>query len=374
MHGPTVVFYVSGHGFGHASRVVEVINALRRTAPGLDVVVRTRGARWLYDLTLTTPVNFHDVSCDTGVVQSDSLHLDAASTIRDAWAFQQELPERAGQEARWLRDRGATIVVGDIPPLAFAAASLAGIPAIGLGNFTWDWIYEGYAEAGIDAPRLGTEIRRAYALASLALRLPMWGGFEGWHCPIIDLPFVARHSRRSQGEVRDRLAIRADCRMVLASFGGLGIARLDMAPLGRLAGYHVVSTDHALGLTGQIPAGVTVLRDKDVYGSGLRYEDLVRAADVVVTKPGYGIIAECLANDTAVLYTSRGQFVEYDVLVEAMPRFLRCEYIDHEHLFSGRWAEGLDRVTSQPPPPEHPASNGADIAADAILRTAGLHS
>ena len=42
----------------------------------------------------------------------------------------------------------------------------------------------------------------------------------------------------------------------------------------------------------------------------------MRAADVVVTKPGYGIIAECLANDTAIVYTSRGEFAEYDVLVD----------------------------------------------------------
>ena len=57
--------------------------------------------------------------------------------------------------------------------------------------------------------------------------------------------------------------------------------------------------------------------------SGYRYEDLVRAADVVVTKPGYGIIAECLANDTALLYTDRGRFIEYDVLVAAMRRSRR---------------------------------------------------
>ena len=53
-------------------------------------------------------------------------------------------------------------------------------------------------------------------------------------------------------------------------------------------------------------------------------EDLVRAADVVVTKPGYGIISEAIANDAALLYTSRGRFVEYDVLVKEMPRYLRC--------------------------------------------------
>ena len=56
----------------------------------------------------------------------------------------------------------------------------------------------------------------------------------------------------------------------------------------------------------------------------------------MVTKPGYGIIAECVANGTAMLYTSRGHFVEYDVLVREMPRFVRCGFIDQEALFAGR--------------------------------------
>jgi UDP:flavonoid glycosyltransferase YjiC (YdhE family) len=372
MAGPRVVFYISGHGFGHASRSIEVINALRRRLPGLSVAVRTRAARWLFDLTLIEPVDFADLECDTGVVQTDSLHLDAGETIRRALAFQQQLARRAEQESRLLVDMGAVAVVGDIPPLAFAAAARAGIPAAGFGNFTWDWIYEGYPEAATMAPGLGADIRRAYGDASIALRLPLWGGFECWRCDIIDIPFVARHSTRSPLDVRDRLGVRPGCRMVLASFGGLGLANLDLGRLGELDGYHVVSTDHAMGLQSAGLAGVTLVRDRDMYAMGLRYEDLVRAADAVVTKPGYGIIAECLANDTAMVYTSRGHFIEYDVLVAAIPRFLRCAFIDHDALFAGAWSESLDRVLAQPAPAEHPATNGAEVASDAIARLAGL--
>ena len=63
---------------------------------------------------------------------------------------------------------------------------------------------------------------------------------------------------------------------------------------------------------------------------GVRYEDLVAAADVVVTKPGYGIVSECIANGAALLYTSRGHFVEHDVFVSEMPRVLRCRFIDQQ--------------------------------------------
>jgi L-arabinokinase len=132
----------------------------------------------------------------------------------------------------------------------------------------------------------------------------------------------------------------------------------------------VVTTGHALGLEGGAPPGVVLLDDREVYGRGLRYEDLVRASDVVVTKPGYGIIAECLANDTAMLYTSRGQFVEYEILVDAMPNFLRCRFIDHDDLFAGRWQRHLEAVLAQPAPPDRPATNGADVAARYLLGVA----
>ena len=37
----SVAFYISGHGFGHASRQIELINALGTRRPDLSIVVRT---------------------------------------------------------------------------------------------------------------------------------------------------------------------------------------------------------------------------------------------------------------------------------------------------------------------------------------------
>ena len=67
--------------------------------------------------------------CDTGIVQIDSLRLDVGETLRRAAAFYATLGDRAAAEARFLREQSVTLVVGDIPPLAFAAAA-AGAPAL----------------------------------------------------------------------------------------------------------------------------------------------------------------------------------------------------------------------------------------------------
>ena len=54
----SVFFYISGHGFGHAARQIEVINALGASRPGVDIVVRTSAPRWLFDRTVRVPFTF----------------------------------------------------------------------------------------------------------------------------------------------------------------------------------------------------------------------------------------------------------------------------------------------------------------------------
>jgi hypothetical protein len=376
-----IAFYVSGHGFGHASRDIEVINALHAAAPDVRIVVRTSAPRWIFDLTLTAPVDWAPLEADTGVVQIDSLLLDVRETLRRADAFHAALPERAAAEAHVLRNGGARLVVGDIPPLAFAAAQAAGLPSIAIGNFSWDWIYDGYPEAD-DWPQLGPAIRAAYASANIALRLPLHGGFEPFR-RVIDVPFVARRSARDPADVRARFGLPAGRPLVLASFGGYGLRDIDLGALAQVEGWTIVVTSNVLARrreadpvadlpplseAADLPANVQHVDERDIYAAGYRYEDVVAAVDVVATKPGYGIVAECIANDTAILYTSRGRFVEYEVLVAEMPRFTRCRFISNDDLLAGRWQAPLDALVQQPAPPERPRVDGAEVVADYVMR------
>jgi L-arabinokinase len=356
----TVAFYISGHGFGHASRQIEIINAFARRRPDVAIFLRTAVTRWLLDRTIVPPFEIDDRPCDSGIVQIDSLHLDPAASIAQADAFYRTLDARVEAEAALLKAHGVVLAIVDAPPLGCAAAARAGVPSFVVSNFTWDWIYEGYAEHLAAAPALIPTIQAAYGQASGAWRLPMYGGFETFAASeLTDTPFVARHATRTPEETRARVGLPLDRKLALPSFGGYGLRGLDLAALDPGDGWSVVQ-------------GIT---ESAIYEAGLRYEDLVRAVDVVVTKPGYGIISECIANDTAILYTSRGRFVEYDVLVRDMPKFLRCGFIDHASLLAGQWRDALDAAIHAPPPPEQPRTDGADVIADmmtACLPAAGF--
>src|SRR5262245_65632828 len=101
----------------------------------------------MFDLTVKGKVTYSTLECDTGVVQVDALTVDEADSIRRAASFHSDLVTRAASETRVLRELGAGLIVGDIPPLALAVGASSGIPSMGLGTFTWAWI-------SADLPRL----------------------------------------------------------------------------------------------------------------------------------------------------------------------------------------------------------------------------
>ena len=76
-----------------------------------------------------------------------------------------------------------------------------------------------------------------------------------------------------------------------------------------------------------------------------------------------------IANDTALLYTSRGRFVEYDVFVAEMPRYLRRAFIEQGDLMAGRWETYLYQLLERPAPLRTARVDGADVVAGHLLET-----
>ena len=352
----TIAFYVSGHGFGHASRSVELIRELLARRRDLRLSVRTAAPSWLFQTVASHAVEQIPCDADVGVVQIDSLNVDERETARRAASFYGDFDRLVEEEAAWLAGTGVALVLGDIPPLAFAAAARASVPSVAVGNFTWDWIYAGYeafSATGVPGAAGALEIMRAaYATAARALRLPLHGGFEPMTGVTTDIPFIARRSTRDRLDTRRQLGVTDGRPFVLASFSAVD---LDMP-------YRAIAD--AEGLTVAAPG----LELPDT----LTYPDLVAAADVVISKPGYGIVSECIANGTPLLYTSRGRFVEYDLFVAEMPRVLRCRYLAQADFLAGRWGHGVRALLAEPAPPEEPRINGAAIAADTILEILDL--
>jgi L-arabinokinase len=341
--------YVSGHGFGHATRTAEVLRVLREHRPGLAVTVVTSAPERLFARAVSGSLEYRHVACDVGLAQKSALEIDEAETAARVQAFADGYPALVEREARWLRGSGASVVLGDIPPLAFDAGAEAGLPTVGLANFSWDWIYRHYSARHPDLRVAAEDAARAYGRATLLLALPFAGDLSAF--PQRErIPLVARRPRVEGREARLRLGLDPGAKLVLVSFGGFGV-ELDRAALTPKHGFEAVLSED--------------VADR-LEPAGLGYQDLVGACDVVVTKPGYGIVSDVIAAGRRLVYTERGDFPEYPILVREMAAYVPSAHVSNADLASGRIAAAVRAVLAQamPAPPD---LTGAAVAATRIL-------
>ena len=99
----------------------------------------------------------------------------------------------------------------------------------------------------------------------------------------------------------------------------------------------------------------------------LSYADVVGAVDGVITKPGYGIVSDCLAHGTPVIYVDRGFFAEYDILVQEMGKQLSTVYLSSPDFYAGRWQAAIQALEKLPRVTPTLPCNGAEVCAEIIL-------
>jgi hypothetical protein len=355
-----IAAYVSGHGFGHATRVGEVLRVVRELEPERPLAVVTSGPEQLYREAIPGALLYRGLAVDVGLVQHDALTIDETGTA-EAWrSFVAGWDAMVEREASWLRRSGARMVLADIPPLAFEAAARAGVPTVGLANFSWDWIYRYLGERHPALARAAEQAAAAYGQATLLLELPFAGDLSAFpHRERI--PLVARRPRLARREARRRLGVTEPV-LVLVSFGGVGLPGLDPRRLPVLPDVRFLVSGCALDLPDHV-AGIT---STEWVRLGLGYQDLVGAADVVVSKPGYGIVSDAIAARTRLVYTDRGDFPEYPILVREMQAWLPSAHLGNRELLGGALAGPIEEVLSQPFP-EPPALDGARVAAQRLL-------
>ena len=117
-----ITFYITHHGFGHATREIEVINQLPQS---VQVEIVTQVPRWLFERSINRPFDYVNLFHDPGVLQSDSLQQDLTRT-RQVWKeLLTHYPRQAEQESNRVLANNTRLLVGDISPFTVAVAQQA---------------------------------------------------------------------------------------------------------------------------------------------------------------------------------------------------------------------------------------------------------
>ncbi|KAK0571879.1 hypothetical protein LWI29_022983 [Acer saccharum] len=353
-------YYVTGHGFGHATRVVDVARHL--ILAGHDVHLVTGAPDFVFTSEIQSPRLFiRKVLLDCGAVQADALTVDRLASLKK-YSETAVLPRASilATEVEWLNNIKADLVISDVVPVACRAAADAGIRSVCVTNFSWDFIYAEYVmAAGNNHRSIVWQIAEDYSNCEFLIRLPGYCPMPAFR-DVIDVPLVVRRLHKSRKEIRKELGIGDDVKLVILNFGGQPAGwklKEEYLPTGWLCLVCGASDSQDL------PPNFIKLA-KDAYTP-----DIIAASDCMLGKIGYGTVSEALAYKLPFVFVRRDYFNEEPFLRNMLEFYQGGVEMIRRDLLTGHWKPYLERAISLKPCYEG-GINGGEVAAHILQETA----
>ncbi|KAI9191623.1 hypothetical protein LWI28_010997 [Acer negundo] len=353
-------YYVTGHGFGHATRVVDVARHL--ILAGHDVHLVTGAPDFVFTSEIQSPRLFiRKVLLDCGAVQADALTVDRLASLKK-YSETAVLPRASilATEVEWLNNIKADLVISDVVPVACRAAADAGIRSVCVTNFSWDFIYAEYVmAAGNNHRSIVWQIAEDYSNCEFLIRLPGYCPMPAFR-DVIDVPLVVRRLHKSRKEIRKELGIGDGVKLVILNFGGQPAGwklKEEYLPSGWLCLVCGASDSQDL------PPNFIKLA-KDAYTP-----DIIAASDCMLGKIGYGTVSEALAYKLPFVFVRRDYFNEEPFLRNMLEFYQGGVEMIRRDLLTGHWKPYLERAISLKPCYEG-GINGGELAAHILQETA----
>uniref|UniRef100_A0A0D9VC48 GHMP kinase N-terminal domain-containing protein n=1 Tax=Leersia perrieri TaxID=77586 RepID=A0A0D9VC48_9ORYZ len=328
-------YYITGHGFGHATRALEVVRHL--IAAGHDVHVVTGAPEFVFTTEIKSPnLHIRRVLLDCGAVQADALTVDRLASL-EKYHQTAVVPRESilRTEVEWLNSIKADLVVSDVVPVACRAAADAGIRSVCVTNFSWDFIYAEYV-----------------VVAGHHHRSIVWQ-------KIIRIA-NSYYDSLDTALVRKELGIKDDVKVVIFNFGGQPAGwklKEEWLPDGWLCLVCGASE------TQELPPNFIKLA-KDAYTP-----DLMAASDCMLGKIGYGTVSEALAYKLPFVFVRRDYFNEEPFLRNMLEHYQCGIEMIRRDLLTGHWKPYLQRAITLQPCYDG-SINGGEVAAHILQDTA----
>ena len=282
--------------------------------------------------------HYIEQAADVALPMDGPLHARWREGLDLYAAFDAGHAQHLAQQRSLLQQDPPDLLLADVPWVPLEAARNLGIPAVGLCCLSW---YDILAESPVGTllpASLVSHMRSAYAGADLFIRpapsMPM-----PWLPNGRDIGPIAEPRPRDPADLRARLGIEPDRRLVLMQFGGAGRVRLgDEQPLP--ADVHLLTPD-AVAAEGRDRVSVI---GASGAGADIHVLDALASCDAIITKPGYGTFAEAACGGIPVLYVPRGDWPEEPYLVDWLAERVPSRAVSVQDFAAGRIAGPLQEL------------------------------
>lgn len=300
----TIAYYITGYGYGHASRSIAVIRRLLNAHEDLRIHVCSSFPCPFLRSSLEgygTRVSFRDDYVEFEyILRPGSMEPDVDGTMKEYQRLMNQSQTIIERERQFLLEHHVDLVLTDICVFPIPAAHQAEIPVIGISNFTW---YTAYSK--ILPKEMLHEMYSMYHLLDGFIALaganePNWG--RRWNR---ELGFFSRESNEEEIS-RIRAIINPDGDKCIVFVGlGMKVSHEDCQSWRLWDDPDVCFV---------VSSNVNIKKENVfmIPSHELETQHYIAAADAIVTKVGWGAISEAVGHGTRLILTERGGMQEDD--------------------------------------------------------------
>ena len=360
----TLVYYITAHGYGHGVRSADIIRACHELEPRWNIIATTALPRAFIQSRLhLPPENLRPGAFDVGMIQDDALTVDLSRTLEALTHQMAQREQLIAAEVEFLRSVNAGLVAADIPSIPLEAAARLDIPRVAIGNFGWNWIYAPCAERDARWKPLIERIEEGYRCAQKLYRLPFAEPMTVFSNPV-DIPLLARPGKPDRQAVERLTQADPEKEWVLIAFTKLNWPPEALARIARLEDCEFFTLKPV-----EWPGScVHCLDPRDIF-----FSDLLASVDCVISKPGFGLVSECIVNRKPLIYVEREHFPEYEILATCIHRHLPAVCITQQQLYSGSLEAALQAIETTPHPDIPHETGGSRKLAEYLLADTRTH-
>jgi UDP-N-acetylglucosamine:LPS N-acetylglucosamine transferase len=236
--------------------------------------------------------------------------------------------------------------------MGIAVGRQAGIPALLVENFTWDWIYQQYVDINTPSPFNGHIDYLQKLFTAVQYHIQTEPVCNPGPVDLTTAP-VSRNPKNPADRIRKQLGLRPDSKMVLITTGGVKQEYNFLDQLKKL--HRITFVLPGAGIQMKIRDNLILLPER----SDLYHPDLVTASDAVVGKVGYSTLAEVYHAGVPFGYTVRSNFRESGPLVDFISREMNGVLLEESEFSRGEWRTKLEDLLDMPRVKRN-APNGSD--------------
>jgi len=321
----TIAYYISDYGYGHATRSTAIIRELLKRNENVKIIIcHSFALSFVQQSFKHEPrIVFRKVVTDVGyVLQENSLEPDAKLLSNNVSSYASEFSTKLDQEMQFMKEKNISFVISDISPLGISSAAALNIPSLGLSNFTWYTAYQGLIEEQLLSFLHKQYKQMTYHFSLACSNEPHWGIEEnqsfGFYSRYIDNHEVQR--------IRKEIDPAGESHII---YFGLGM-KVDIGTLSELAIWQSPNCKFI------VSSNVNV-NHPNVYHiptNAVETQHYVAAADLVLTKAGWGTVSEAVCAGVPLLITNRSSMKEDRHTIDYLVRHQLCDIIEWKELES----------------------------------------